>query len=62
LFSYARYNVVLHPDALRSMGITGIDAKAVAKLDAVKHADVLREVGRELAKEIDMAHSEGFLT
>jgi hypothetical protein len=49
-FLYARYNADLSDHGLAALGLSGIDAEAIRKLDAVAHIEDLRSVGRGAAK------------
>jgi uncharacterized protein len=61
LFTYARYNIELSERVLRAVGLDGVKAEHVEKLDSVEHMDELQQVGRRLAeREVHAAHFEGF--
>ena len=51
-FLYFRYNVELTHKALEELGVTGVDPRQVAKLDAVKNIKDLRRIGQALAKKV----------
>jgi hypothetical protein len=60
-FSYVRYNADLSPEWLTSHGINA-DSKRVRKLDATKAIPDLRQIGRVVAGDVDVAaHFAGFL-
>jgi hypothetical protein len=60
-FLYARYSADLSPTGLEALGLSGIDAMAVQKLDAVDHADDLLRVGQAAAKQVDLVAQFGAL-
>jgi hypothetical protein len=60
-FLYARYNADLSEEGLRRLGIDGVDAAAVRKLDAVDNIEHLGRIGRAAAREIDLAAQFGAL-
>lgn len=55
-FLYARYDADLSREGLDALGLPGVDPQRVQTLDAVDAIDELREVGRQVAKRVDMAH------
>jgi patatin-like phospholipase/acyl hydrolase len=61
LFTYLRYNADLTRDGLNALGLTRIEPRSVQQLDSVAHIPELQEVGRAVAKEVDLAHFAGFL-
>lgn len=61
LFTYMRYNAELNDQGLARLGLSGIDPKAVQKLDSTEAIAELQQIGRAVAKQIDPAHFQGFL-
>jgi hypothetical protein len=49
-FLYARYNADLSDDGLKALGLTGVDSRAVRKLDAIGNIDNLRKIGQLTGK------------
>lgn len=60
-FTYMRYNADLTRDGLNALGLPHIEPRKVQKLDSVDHIAVLQEVGRAVAREINIDHFAGFL-
>jgi len=61
LFTYVRYNVELSKDGLAGIGVTDVDPRRVASLDAVDRIPDLQKVGRALAeKRVNASHLDGF--
>jgi len=60
-FLYARYNADLTEEGLKQLGVGGVNAAAVRKLDAVDNIDDLARIGRAAAQEIDLAAQFGAL-
>jgi hypothetical protein len=60
-FLYARYNADLSERGLERLGIDGVDAAAVRKLDAVDNIEPLGRIGRAAAREVDLAAQFGAL-
>lgn len=61
LFTYMRYNADLSRAGLDALGLTHIEPGSVQKLDSVDHITELQEVGRAVAREINIDHFAGFL-
>jgi len=61
LFTYMRYNAELTPEGLDGLGLTHIEPRNVQQMDSVKHMSELRDVGRAVAREVNIAHFAGFL-
>lgn len=61
LFTYARYNADLSRAGLDSLGLPHIEPANVQQLDSIDHISELREVGRAVAKQVDVSHFAGFL-
>ena len=61
LFTYMRYNADLSREGLDAMGLEGIEPRSVQQLDSVEHIPELQEVGRAVAKQVNIAHFEGFV-
>jgi patatin-like phospholipase len=53
-FLYARYNADLSEEGLKRLNITGVDAEAVQKLDAVGNIANLIKIGEAAAKHVDL--------
>jgi hypothetical protein len=60
-FLYARYSADLSAAGLEALGLSGIDAEAVSKLDAVDRVDDLLRVGQAAARQVDLAGQFGAL-
>jgi uncharacterized protein len=61
LFTYVRYNVELSRRGLDSMGLGDIRIKDVGPLDAFRHIDALRRIGRAAAGKVQKEHFAKFL-
>lgn len=61
LFTYLRYNADLTRAGLNDLGLPQIDPRNVQQLDSVDHITELQEVGRAVAKQVDIGHFAGFL-
>ena len=63
-FLYARYNVELSADGLRTLGFPDVEPKSVQKMDAAtpEHIALLLKVGRAAARQVDKAHFGRFAT
>jgi uncharacterized protein len=61
LFTYMRYNANLTKDGLKDLGMPNIEPRDVQKLDSVAHIAELQEVGRAVARQVNMDHFAGFL-
>lgn len=62
LFTYMRYNADISRDGLDKLGLNHIQPADVQKLDSVAHIPQLQEVGRAVAREVDIDHFAGFMT
>jgi hypothetical protein len=61
LFTYLRYNADLTEDGLARLGVTGIDAASIRRLDSYANALNLQTIGRAVArKQIQAAHFADF--
>lgn len=61
LFTYMRYNADLTRNALDALGLQHIELHNVQLMDSIEHIPELQEVGRAVAKEVNIAHFAGFL-
>jgi hypothetical protein len=61
LFTYIRYNAELTRAGLDALGLPQIEPANVQQMDCVDHIGELQEVGRAVAKEVNIAHFQGFL-
>jgi hypothetical protein len=61
LFTYMRYNADLTRDGLDKLELPNIEPRSVQQLDSVDHIPELQEVGRAVAKQVNIAHFAGFL-
>lgn len=61
LFTYMRYDFEIENEGLERIGISGIDPKKIAKLDAVSNIDDLQKIGEALGKRVDPEHYKGFV-
>jgi patatin-like phospholipase/acyl hydrolase len=61
LFTYMRYNADLSRAGLDALGLPHIEPSNVQQMDSVSHIAELQEVGREVAKEVNIDHFAGFL-
>ena len=61
LFTYMRYNAELSRAGLDKLGLPQIQPGNVQQMDSVEHIDDLREVGRAVAKDVDIDHFAGFV-
>jgi predicted acylesterase/phospholipase RssA len=61
LFTYMRYNAELSRDGLDGLGLQHIEPRNVQQLDSVQYIPQIQEVGRAVAKQVNMAHFSGFL-
>jgi hypothetical protein len=55
-FTYARYNPVLTQEGLHALGLEGIRAKDVQRLDSANFMPELMAIGMAYAKRLDLAH------
>ena len=62
LFTYVRYNVELSQSGLNSMGMLDVRIKDVGPLDAVRHIDHLRRIGKAVAAKVQKEHFARFMT
>jgi patatin-like phospholipase len=60
-FLYARYNADLSEEGLQQLGVAGVEAEAVRKLDAVDHVDDLFRIGQAAASEVKLVKQFGAL-
>jgi patatin-like phospholipase/acyl hydrolase len=61
LFTYMRYNADLSREGLDALGLPGIEPRNVQQMDSVAHIPELQEVGRAVAKQVNIEHFNGFL-
>jgi uncharacterized protein len=61
LFTYMRYNADLTRNGLDTLGLQHIEPESVQQMDSIEHIPELQEVGRAVAREVDIAHFAGFL-
>jgi hypothetical protein len=63
LFSYVRYDADLSDEALKAFGVANPRIrKRVRKLDAVDQLPLLRDLGQDVARHVDVdRHFDGFL-
>ena len=61
LFTYMRYDADLSRKGLNALGLPHIEPQTVQQLDSVEHIADIQEVGRTVAKQVDMNHFSGFL-
>jgi patatin-like phospholipase/acyl hydrolase len=61
LFTYMRYNADLTREGLDDLGLQHIEPRSVQQLDSVAHIPQIQEVGRAVAKQVNIAHFDGFL-
>jgi hypothetical protein len=61
LFTYMRYNAELSREGLDALGLQHIEPRNVQQLDSVQYIPQIQEVGRAVAKEVNMDHFAGFL-
>lgn len=60
-FTYMRYNADLTREGLDALGLPNIEPRSVQQMDSVEHIPQLQEVGRAVAKEVNIEHFAGFL-
>ena len=58
-FLYARYDVELTNEALADIGLTDIDARKLAAMDAVEHIEDFKRIGETVGKEVDVTKHFG---
>jgi len=56
-----RYNADLTRNGLDALALQNIEPHSVQQMDSIAHIRELQEVGRAVAKEVDIAHFAGFL-
>lgn len=61
LFTYMRYNADLTRDGLNALGLSDIEPRTVQQLDSVTFIPQLQEVGRAVAKQVNIEHFDKFL-
>lgn len=62
LFSYVRYDLPLHRQALDDLGFSSVQLRDIRALDRVEHLDTMRQIGRVVADRIvSLDHFDGFL-
>ena len=61
LFRYLRYDAEATPTALARLGVGHLRPADLTGLDDVEHLDEMRELGRAIARGVDVAHLRGFL-
>jgi len=61
LFTYMRYTADLSRKGLNDLGLPEITPENVQQLDSTDHIGEIQKVGRAVAKEVNIAHFEGFL-
>jgi uncharacterized protein len=61
LFTYMRYNADLTREGLDALGLPEIEPHDVQQLDSVAHIPELQQVGRAVAKEVNIDHFASFL-
>ena len=62
LFTYLRYNADLSRAGLDGLGLQSIKPENVQQMDSVQYIAQLQQVGQAVARDVDMAHFEGFLS
>jgi len=61
LFTYMRYNADVTREGLDALGLQHIEPRNVQQMDSVAHISELQEVGRAVAKQVNIEHFAGFL-
>jgi hypothetical protein len=61
LFTYMRYNADVTREGLDALGLQHIEPGNVQQMDSVDHITELQEVGRAVAKQVNIDHFAGFL-
>ena len=61
LFTYMRYNAEVTRGGLDALGLQHIEPRNVQQMDSVDHIADLQEVGRAVAKQVNIEHFAGFL-
>jgi len=61
LFTYMRYNADVTREGLDALGLQHIEPRNVQQMDSVAHISELQEVGRAVAKQVNIDHFAGFL-
>jgi hypothetical protein len=61
-FTYLRYNADLSRKGLDTLQLPHIKPENVQQMDSVDYIAQLQEVGKAVARDVDVAHFEGFLS
>lgn len=61
LFRYLRYDAEATPASLAGLGVGHLQPADLVGLDDIEHLDEMREFGRAIAGQVDLAHLDGFL-
>jgi len=61
LFTYMRYNADLSRDGLNKLGLPQIKPENVQQLDSTAHIKEIQQVGKAVAREVNIKHFQGFL-
>jgi predicted acylesterase/phospholipase RssA len=61
LFTYMRYNADVTREGLDALGLQHIEPRNVQQMDSVDHITELQEVGRAIAKQVNLDHFAGFV-
>ena len=61
LFTYMRYNADVTREGLDALELQHIEPRNVQQMDSVAHISELQEVGRAVAKQVNIDHFAGFL-
>jgi predicted acylesterase/phospholipase RssA len=61
LFTYMRYNADVTREGLDALGLQHIEPRNVQQMDSVAHISELQEVGRAVAKQVNIDHFAAFL-
>jgi hypothetical protein len=61
LFTYMRYNADVTREGLDALGLQHIEPRNVQQMDSVDHISELQEVGRAVARKVNINHFDGFL-
>lgn len=60
LFTYMRYNADLSAKGLKALALPHIEPRCVQQMDSVEYIAELQEVGRAVARAVDVKHFAGF--
>ena len=60
LFTYLRYNAELSVEGLTRLGVGHLPPAHVQQMDSVEHIAEMQEVGRAVARSVNIMHYEGF--